>query len=435
MSDLQSRLPTLPDHPFRLDVPLHDLLQQPSQRSAPNDLRELKELPVPEFPLHPELLRELDEADLAVHEEVVRTGQRHWPPRRILKSMRGWMFPYFKSLLLPGDFQPIIAYLFTEWKCNLDCHYCWSYDNRVKGMTEDTARRAIDWLHSTPCRVLARTGGEPLLRPDFVHKVVYYAAKKDFWIYLATNARLLRPDVTDRLADAGIATINFAVDAIKEKPGLPKALEHVRTYFDYLVKRQYRYGYTVFFNTNICRTNIEDVKELVEIAHDNGISLTFHINEAPMMEQPHFKHLSENDTYIRPGGFSMVDDLLDWLIDKQRQGYKMVDSIPRLQKMKGFMRGEGEHWGCRAGQNWLIVRTDGSLAPCFPMYNAKFDWGTVEKQKFDLHQLGEMKKGCEPQCFSTLGYNVAYCCSAARVMKWLYKQARNRFQGVTGSFE
>jgi sulfatase maturation enzyme AslB (radical SAM superfamily) len=180
MSDLQSRLPTLPDHPFRLDVPLHDLLQQPSQGPTPNDLRELKELPVPVFPQHPELLRELHEADLAIHEEVVRTGKRHWPPRHILKTMRGWMFPYFKSRLLPGDFQPIIAYLFTEWKCNLDCHYCWSYDNRVKGMSEDTARRAIDWLHSTPCRVLAPTGGEPLLRPEFVHKVVYYAAKKDF---------------------------------------------------------------------------------------------------------------------------------------------------------------------------------------------------------------------------------------------------------------
>jgi len=345
------------------------------------------------------------------------------------------MVPYFKSRVLPGDFQPIIAYLFTEWKCNLDCHYCWSYDNRIKGMTEDTARRAIDWLHSTPCRVLAPTGGEPLVRPDFVHKVVYYAAKKDFWVYLATNARLLRPDVIDRLTDAGIATINFAVDTIKEKPGLPKAFEHVSSYFDYLVRRQYRYGYTVFFNTNICRTNIEDVKQLVEVAHDNGISLTFHINEAPMMEQPHFKHLDANDTYIRPEDFPMVDDLLDWLIDKQRQGYKMVDSITRLQNMKGFMRGVGEHWGCRAGQNWLIIRTDGTLAPCFPMYNAGYDWGTVEKQKFDLKQLGEMKQGCEPHCFSTLGYNVAYCYDAARVAKWLLKQASHGFQGVTGSFE
>src|SRR5580693_3555631 len=165
------------------------------------------------------------------------------------------------------------------------------------------------------------------------------------------------------------------------------------------------------------------------------ISLTFHINEAPMMEQSHFRHLHENDTYIRPEDFPMVDDLLDWLIDKQRQGYKMVDSIPRLQNMKGFMRGVGEHWGCRAGQNWLIIRTDGTLAPCFPMYNAKYDWGTVAHHKFENKQLSEMKQGCEPHCFSTLGYNVAYCYDVSRVMKWFYKQAINGFQGVTGSFE
>jgi MoaA/NifB/PqqE/SkfB family radical SAM enzyme len=398
-------------------------------------VRELQFLPEPIFPQHPHLLHDLTAEEITEHQKVVETGQRNWPASRILDNMKGWMFPYFKSRITPGDFQPIIAYLFTEWKCNLDCHYCWSYDNRVKGMTEDTARRAIDWLGSTPCRVLAPTGGEPLLRPDFVHKVIYYAAKKDFWIYLATNARLLRPPVIDHLADAGIATINFAVDCINEKPGLPKAFEHVASQFEYLVKRQYRYGYTVFFNTNICRTNIDDVKRLVEIAHDHGISMTFHVNEAPMMEQTHFQHLHENDTYIRPQDFPVVDDLLDYLIDKQRQGYKMVDSIPRLQKMKRFMRGEGEHWGCRAGQNWLIIRTDGTVAPCFPMYNAKYDWGTVANHKFDVQQLSEMKKGCEPHCFSTLGYNVAYCYDVTRVMKWLWKQAKHGFQGVTGSFD
>ena len=349
--------------------------------------------------------------------------------------MHGWLFPYFKSRIRPGDFQPIIAYLFTEWKCNLDCHYCWSYDNRVKGMTEDTARRAIDWLHDTPCRVLAPTGGEPLIRPDFVHKVVYYAAKKGFWVYLATNARLLRPEVTDRLVDAGIATFNFSVDCIDEKPGLPKALSRVRSFFDYLVKLQYRYGYTVFFNTNICRTNMDDVKQLTEIAHDNGIAITYHINEAPMLEQTHFKHLSQNDTYIRPEDFACVDDLLDWLSEKNRSGYKMVDSVARLQQMKGFMRGKGEHWGCRAGQNWLIIRTDGTLAPCFPMYNATYDWGTVENQKFDVKQLNEMKQSCELNCFSTLGANLAYCYSGTRVLRWLGKQALNGFQGATGSFE
>ena len=137
--------------------------------------------------------------------------------------MRGWLFPYIRSRVLPGDFHPITSYLFVEYKCNLDCWYCWAFDNKVKGMTEDTARRSIDWLHDHGCRVLALMGGEPLLRPEFIHKVVNYAAKKGFWVYIATNGRLLRPEVADRLADAGTAIFNFAMDAWEEKPSLPKA--------------------------------------------------------------------------------------------------------------------------------------------------------------------------------------------------------------------
>ena len=53
------------------------------------------------------------------------------------------------------------------------------------------------------------------------------------------------------------------------------------------------------FNINICHNNMDDVKELTEIAHDNGIATDYHINETPMTEQDHFKHLSENETYPR----------------------------------------------------------------------------------------------------------------------------------------
>jgi hypothetical protein len=135
MSELQQPLPTVPSYPFRLDVPLHSLLQQPPEKPSSDTSRQLQTLPVPVFPQQPELIHELDAEDIAAHDRVLQTGKRYWPASRVLKSMRGWMLPYFKSRVLPGDFQPIIAYLFAEWKCNLDCHYCWSYDNRIKGMT------------------------------------------------------------------------------------------------------------------------------------------------------------------------------------------------------------------------------------------------------------------------------------------------------------
>jgi MoaA/NifB/PqqE/SkfB family radical SAM enzyme len=380
------------------------------------------------FPQHPQFLTD---------SEWPGDGRRHWPVSKIWRTMRGWGVPFVQSRVLPGDLHPIVAYLFTEYKCNLDCHYCYSFDNRVKGMTEEVARASIDWLHSTTCRVLALMGGEVILRPAFVHKVVYYAAKKGFFIYVPTNGRLLKPPVIDRLADAGVATFNLAVDTVDEKPGLPKALTPIRPYFEYLVKKQYRYGYTVFFNINICRNNLDDVKALTEIAHEHKISTDYHINESPLVEQPHFTHLNgDNPTYFRPEDAGRVDEVIDWLIEKQRAGYGMLNSVERLAEMKRFVRGAHyDPWNCRAGQNTLIIRVDGTLAPCFPMYSASHDWGTVGRPKFDRAQLTDMKVTCEPNCYSTLNHIVGWCYDDGRVLRFLLKQARHGFQGVRGNLE
>ena len=88
-------------------------------------------LPEPVFPSRPEL------ANLADLDTV--PDKRSWSAPYVYRAMRGWLVPYVRSRIVPGDFNPIIAYLFTEWKCNLDCHYCWAFDNRVKGMTEHIA--------------------------------------------------------------------------------------------------------------------------------------------------------------------------------------------------------------------------------------------------------------------------------------------------------
>ena len=240
---------------------------------------------------------------------------------------------------MPGEFHPITAYLFVDYKCNLDCWYCWAFNNKVKGMTEDVAKRSIDWLHDRGCRVLALMGGEPLLRPQVAHKIVYYAAKKGFWIYVGTNGRLLRPEVADRLADAGVAIFNFALDAWDEKPSLPKAFVPGQKNLEYLIRKQYVYGYMVFFNINICRNNHEDVRQLTEYAHAHRLATDYHINETPMLEQDeHFKHLDENPTYIRPEDWRSVDSLIDWIIEKNQAGYQMVNSVQRLQEMKAFVR-------------------------------------------------------------------------------------------------
>ena len=454
---------------FRIDVDIHNLLMN----SAPGPVLVPKPqgmtLPEPVFPQYPEKLKDLGPS--------APPEKRDWSLAQTYRTMRGWLFPYVRSRVLPGVFHPITAYLFLEYKCNLDCWYCWAFNNKVKGMTEDVARRSIDWLHDHGCRVLALMGGEPLLRPQFAHKVVNYAAKKGFWIYVGTNARLLRPDVADRLGDAGVSVFNFAVDAWEEKPSLPKAVVPVQRHLEHLLRKQYVYGYMVFFNINICRNNLEDVRQITEYARQQHIATDYHINETPMLEQDeHFKHLNDNPTYIRPQDWRDVDSLVDWLIEKNKAGYQMVNSVQRLQEIKAFIRmasgeelkrlgwnGDGtgtngniaahlkdtprivqdEHgelhfaeWSCRAGQNNVIIRTDGTVAPCFPMYASTYDWGNIDNHKFEESQLERMKKTCQQHCFSTLNHNLAYCYNDARVIKFVWTNlAKNRLKGGARSFE
>ncbi len=448
---------------FRIDVAIHDLLMHSNPGAPVPPPSRGATLPEPVFPQYPELLQD---PGLETPPE-----KRKWPAKHVYRKMRGWLFPCVRSRIMPGQFHPITAYLFVEYKCNLDCWYCWAFNNKVKGMTEDIARRSIDWLYDHGCRVLALMGGEPLLRPNFAHKVVYYAAKKGFWVYIGTNGRLLRPEVADRLGDAGVAVFNLALDAWDEKPGLPKALVPVQKNLEHMLRKQFTYGYIIFFNINICRNNLEDVPRITEYAREHRLATDYHINETPMLEQDgHFRHLEENPTYIRPEDWRDVDQLIDWIIEKNRAGYTMVNSVQRLQEMKSFVRmssgldlrqvgwygdgtgGEGPmsvpgivsgedgdlhftDWNCRGGQNNVVIRTDGTVAPCFPMYPSTFDWGTIERHKFDPAQLGEMKQTCQRHCFSTLNHNLGYCYNDARVIKWLWKQARNGFRGGARSFE
>jgi len=454
---------------FRIDVSIHNLLMNSPSGLPVVPTPKGMSLPEPIFPQYPELLKDPCPETIPDH--------RDWTRSQIWRKVRGWLIPYMRSRVMPGDFHPITAYLFLDYKCNLDCWYCWAYNNKVKGMAEDTARRAIDWLHDNGCRVLGLMGGEPLLRPQFAQKVAYYAAKKGFWIYVGTNGCLLRPEVADRLGDAGVAVFNFALDAWDEEPGrgLPKAMIPVRKNLEYLIRKQYVYGYMVFFNINICRNNHQDVKKITEYARAHRLATDYHINETPMLEQDeHFKHLNENPTYIRPEDWRAVDEVIDWIIEKNKAGYQMVNSVQRLQEMKAFVRmssgvdlqkygwyGDGgkesiaeilaktpgimqesngdvhfTDWNCRAGQNNVIIRTDGTVAPCFPMYSSTFDWGNIDTPKFDSGQLKEMKSTCQHHCFSTLNHNLGYCYNDARVIKWVWKQAvTNKFRGGARSFE
>jgi hypothetical protein len=113
---------------------------------------------------------------------------------------------------------------------------------------------------------------------------------------------------------------NLAIDATDIKPGLPEALVPIRSYFDYPVRKQYRYGYLVFINTCICRNNVDDVRRLTELAHEYNIATDYHVVESPMTEQPHcFSTLNHIVGFCHNGRRA-----IRWLFKQAMRGFQGV---------------------------------------------------------------------------------------------------------------
>jgi hypothetical protein len=119
-----------------------------------------------------------------------------------------------------------------------------------------------------------------------------------------------------------------------------------------------------------------------------------------------------------------VDRLLDWLVEKQHGGWPRVNSIPHLRNFKLRMRDRLQPWDCRAGHNGALVRTDGTLPPCFDLITYDVDWGRIWEPKFDQDRLRDVKKkylrNCSSTCYHTMGdyYNVRH------LPQWIGKYMR-----------
>lgn len=123
----------------------------------------------------------------------------------------------------------------------------------------------IDQLADAGMRLFTFTGGEPLLRKDFVLELVEYLAGKGIYSRLFTNGFLLTEDLANTLKNKGLCELQVSLDGLEkthdEFRGIPLSFKHALEAMKYSKAA----GIPTFVRITVIPQNVDELPELIEL--------------------------------------------------------------------------------------------------------------------------------------------------------------------------
>lgn len=146
-----------------------------------------------------------------------------------------------RQLIAQAPRLPLEGQLDLTYRCNFNCRHCWlripsSAPERHAELTFDEVRRVIDDARRMGTRHWNLSGGEPMLRPDFV-EIFDYITRKAPHYSLNTNGSLITPQIAERLKRVGtkmVALYGATADVCDQITRLPDSFEATMRGFAYL---------------------------------------------------------------------------------------------------------------------------------------------------------------------------------------------------------
>ncbi len=260
-----------------------------------------------------------------------------------------------------------------------------------------------------PMRGFNGRGAE--IRADLA-EIVEFCSRNNIYTQLSTNgAFLINPRRTvdgktrlRQLLDVGLGTINISIDSIvagfsDSKKELPQASKTLKALIDEKAKS----GLSLMLNCVITKNNIKQVPAMLEFCHTNQIIMAaiFVQNPKPLenyRQNPHLKEL-----LLEEGDKEEVIKTADYLADKKRNGYRLLESIAYYEAVKKWIQSDLD-WVCDGGKYTLNIDTDGRVGICG--YLPYLDLNIRDLNKDYYPQIKEYReknlkwctKKCVPSC-------------------------------------
>ena len=168
--------------------------------------------------------------------------------------------------------RPVVVWNCTR-QCNLNCVHCYARATPLKSQEEMDTPAGMTFIRDLAefgVPVILFSGGEPLLRKDFL-ELASYARQQGLRIAVSTNGTLITKEAAGKLKDISFAEIGISLDGIgpnndhfRGRDGAYRAaLDGIRNCISL--------GLRVSLRLTITRFNYREIPAILQLVEDEGI--------------------------------------------------------------------------------------------------------------------------------------------------------------------
>jgi radical SAM protein with 4Fe4S-binding SPASM domain len=255
--------------------------------------------------------------------------------------------------------------------CNLRCIHCHASGGgrAANELNTQEGKRLLDQLAEVgEFRMMAFTGGEPLVRHD-LYELLAYAQALGFANTLATNATLIDDAVAQRLRRCGVVIAAASLDGLDaathdyvrgQRGSFEAALRGMRALR--------RAGILLHINITAMEYNLDQLEPLMALVDELGAAILLMYQLLPVGRGRDIGgaalDLEANERLIR------------FIARAQRTSRAVIEPVAGPQYWPFLLRragirggpllrlGETVFHGCSAGRGFVYVKPDGEVLPC-----------------------------------------------------------------------
>ena len=283
---------------------------------------------------------------------------------------------------------PFLVVWDITYACNLKCKHCYANAGKALNdeLTTEEAKQVIDKFDRASVPIIAFSGGEPLVRKDFL-QITKYAHDKGIYVAVATNGTLITKKKAKEMKKAGIQYTQISLDGATAKThdsfrGIKGVFEKTMKGIQNCVEE----GFFVNIATTATKYNYKEIPKIIDLCEKLGVNWFMAYNFVPTGRGA---FISKND--LTP---NEREELLKMLWDRLKKSGKInvLSTAPQFARvalqaeigqdkkivpthfanpsLSGKLVGLAEFiGGCGCGRFYCAIRPQGNIEPCvfFPL--------------------------------------------------------------------